>query len=42
MVQYWVNPIHTTSWVITLGSISPGLGPNLCIDNYTCAMFAVP
>jgi hypothetical protein len=41
-VQVWVNPKPTTQWVITLGSVSPGLGSWMCTSEATCAQFAKP
>ena len=41
-VQVWVNPRPSTSWVITLGSVSPGLGSWICIAEGNCAQFANP
>ena len=41
-VQVWVNPTPSTQWVITLGSVSPGLGSWMCIAEGNCAQFAKP
>jgi hypothetical protein len=41
-VQVWINPAGSSTWVLTLGSVSPGLGSWMCFSESSCAQFALP
>ena len=35
-VQFFINPVPSTVWVLTIGATSPGLGAAVCVSEQTC------